>query len=128
MIAARLSPGAISKSSSSHLPTTALAPPASRCGSAKRVRVQHGGLAAGGEGAARGTDSARRPGYWVPQIVKDAATDMGLDHATGIPINSLTGYLVAVPFAFGVVTMIWWTRIRTRQAGDRVGVAVGGRS
>jgi MFS transporter, ACS family, tartrate transporter len=48
--------------------------------------------------------------YWLPQIVKDAATDMGLDNATGIPINSLTGYLIAVPFAFAVVAIISWTR------------------
>jgi MFS family permease len=33
-------------------------------------------------------------GYWLPQMVKDAAT----------------GYLVAVPFALAVVAMIWWTR------------------
>jgi ACS family tartrate transporter-like MFS transporter len=48
--------------------------------------------------------------YWLPQIVKSAATDLGLDHATGIPINSLTGYLVAVPFACAVVAMVLWTR------------------
>jgi MFS transporter, ACS family, tartrate transporter len=48
--------------------------------------------------------------YWLPQIVKSAVTDMGLDDATGIPINSLTGYLVAVPFACAIVAMIWWTR------------------
>jgi len=48
--------------------------------------------------------------YWLPQIVKGTATDLGLDHATGIPINSLTGYLVAVPFVCGVVAMVWWTR------------------
>jgi ACS family tartrate transporter-like MFS transporter len=38
------------------------------------------------------------------------ATDIGLDKITGIPINSLTGYLVAVPYAFAIVAMIWWTR------------------
>jgi MFS family permease len=48
--------------------------------------------------------------YWLPQIVKSAATDFGLDHATGIPINSLTGYLVAVPFTCAVVAMVLWTR------------------
>jgi ACS family tartrate transporter-like MFS transporter len=48
--------------------------------------------------------------YWLPQIVKGVATDIGLDKLTGIPINSLTGYLVAVPFAFAIVAMIWWTR------------------
>jgi ACS family tartrate transporter-like MFS transporter len=48
--------------------------------------------------------------YWLPQIVKGVATDIGLDRVTGISINALTGYLVAVPFAFGIVAMIWWTR------------------
>jgi ACS family tartrate transporter-like MFS transporter len=48
--------------------------------------------------------------YWLPQIVKGVATDIGLDKITGIPINSLTGYLVAVPYAFAIVAMIWWTR------------------
>src|SRR6202521_1510330 len=47
--------------------------------------------------------------YWLPQIVKGVATDIGPDKITGIPINSLTGYLVAVPFAFAIVTMrqVW---------------------
>jgi MFS family permease len=48
--------------------------------------------------------------YWLPQIVKGVATDVGLDKVTGVPINTLTGYLVAVPFAFAVVAMILWTR------------------
>jgi hypothetical protein len=48
--------------------------------------------------------------YWLPQIVKGVATKIGLDKATGISINALTGYLVAVPFAFATVAMIWWTR------------------
>jgi MFS transporter, ACS family, tartrate transporter len=48
--------------------------------------------------------------YWLPQIVKGVATDIGLDKITGIPINSLTGYVVAVPYAFAIVAMIWWTR------------------
>ena len=48
--------------------------------------------------------------YWLPQIVKGVATDIGLDKATGVSINALTGYLVAVPFAFAIVAMIWWTR------------------
>jgi MFS family permease len=48
--------------------------------------------------------------YWLPQIVKDMATDIGLDKVTGIPINALTGYLVAVLFAFTIVAMIWWAR------------------
>jgi len=48
--------------------------------------------------------------YWLPQIVKGMATDIGLDKVTGVSINALTGYLVAVPFAFGTAAMIWWTR------------------
>jgi MFS transporter, ACS family, tartrate transporter len=48
--------------------------------------------------------------YWLPQIVKGVASDIGLDKVTGMPINSLTGYLVAVPFAFAIVAMILWTR------------------
>jgi MFS family permease len=46
--------------------------------------------------------------YWLPQIVKGVATDIGLDNVTGISINALTGYLVAVPYAFATVAMIWW--------------------
>jgi nitrate/nitrite transporter NarK len=48
--------------------------------------------------------------YWLPQIVRGMATEIGLDKVTGVSINALTGYLVAVPFAFAMVTMIWWTR------------------
>jgi MFS family permease len=48
--------------------------------------------------------------YWLPQIVKGVATDIALDKVTGVSINALTGYLVAVPFAFAIVAMIWWTR------------------
>jgi MFS transporter, ACS family, tartrate transporter len=48
--------------------------------------------------------------YWLPQIIKSAATDIGLDKITGIPINSLTGYVVAVPYVFAIIAMIWWTR------------------
>jgi MFS family permease len=48
--------------------------------------------------------------YWLPQIVKGMATDIGLDKVTGISINALTGYLVAVPYAFATVAMIWWAR------------------
>jgi MFS family permease len=48
--------------------------------------------------------------YWLPQIVKAVATEIGLDKLTGVSINVLTGYLVAVPFAFATVAMIWWTR------------------
>jgi nitrate/nitrite transporter NarK len=47
---------------------------------------------------------------WLPQIVKGVATDIGLDKVTGISINTLTGYLVAVPYAFAILAMIWWTR------------------
>ena len=42
--------------------------------------------------------------------MKGVATDIGLDTVTGISINALTGYLVAVPFAFATVAMIGWTR------------------
>src|SRR6516164_5695231 len=48
--------------------------------------------------------------YWSPQIVKGVAIDIGLDKVTGVSINALTGYLVAVPYAFAIVAMIWWTR------------------
>jgi MFS family permease len=48
--------------------------------------------------------------YWLPQIIKGVATNIGLDKVTGVSINTLTGYLVAVPFAFATVAMIWWTR------------------
>jgi MFS transporter, ACS family, tartrate transporter len=48
--------------------------------------------------------------YWLPQIVKGVAIEIGLDKITGVSINALTGYLVAVPFAFAIVAMIWWTR------------------
>jgi nitrate/nitrite transporter NarK len=46
----------------------------------------------------------------LPQIVKGVATDTGLDNITGISINALTGYLIAVPYAFATVAMIWWAR------------------
>jgi MFS transporter, ACS family, tartrate transporter len=48
--------------------------------------------------------------YWLPQIVKGVAIEIGLDKFTGVSINALTGYLVAAPFAFATVAMIWWTR------------------
>ena len=48
--------------------------------------------------------------YWLPQIVKGVAIDIGLDKVTGVSINALTGYLVAVPFAFATVAIIWWAR------------------
>jgi MFS family permease len=47
--------------------------------------------------------------YWLPQIVKSVATDSGLAKVTGVSINALTGYLVAIPYAFATVAMIWWT-------------------
>jgi MFS transporter, ACS family, tartrate transporter len=48
--------------------------------------------------------------FWLPQIFKGMAIDTGLDKVTGVSINTLTGYLIAVPFAFATVAMIWWTR------------------
>jgi ACS family tartrate transporter-like MFS transporter len=57
--------------------------------------------------------------YWLPQIVKEVASKIELDQITGIPLNSLTGYLVAVPFAFAVVGMVWWTR-HSDITGERV--------
>jgi nitrate/nitrite transporter NarK len=48
--------------------------------------------------------------YWLPQIVKGMATDIGLDRVTGVSINVLTGYLVVIPFAFAILAMILWTR------------------
>jgi MFS family permease len=47
--------------------------------------------------------------YWLPQIVKGVAIEIGLDKLAGVSINLLTGYLVAVPFAFAILAMIWWT-------------------
>ncbi len=57
--------------------------------------------------------------YWLPQIVKGVATDVGLDKVTGVSINALTGYIVAVPFAFAIVAMILWTR-HSDATGERV--------
>jgi ACS family tartrate transporter-like MFS transporter len=48
--------------------------------------------------------------YWLPQIVKGVATEIGLDKLTGVSINALTGYLVAIAYGFATVAMIWWTR------------------
>jgi MFS family permease len=48
--------------------------------------------------------------YWLPQIVKRAVSDIGLDNVTNVSINALTGYLVAVPFAFAIAAIILWTR------------------
>jgi MFS family permease len=58
-------------------------------------------------------------GVWLPSIVADVARSAGLDAATGIRINTLTGVLVAVPYAFAVVAMILWTR-RSDRTGERV--------
>ena len=65
-----------------------------------------------GAGSTGGRACSDHPGSvgWLPQIVKGLATEIGLDKATGISINALTGYLVAVPFAFAAAAMIWWTR------------------
>ena len=57
-------------------------------------------------------------GYWLPTIVKGVASTMGLDAASGIQINTLVGYLVAVPYALAVIAMIWWTR-RSDVTGER---------
>jgi MFS transporter, ACS family, tartrate transporter len=38
------------------------------------------------------------------------ATEIGLDKLTGVSINTLTGYLAAVPYAFATVAMILWAR------------------
>ena len=48
--------------------------------------------------------------YWLPQIAKGVATDTGLDTVTGISINTLTGYLVAIPYALTMVAIVWWAR------------------
>jgi ACS family tartrate transporter-like MFS transporter len=58
-------------------------------------------------------------GYWLPTIVADVARSTGLDARTGIPLNTLTGALVAVPYALAVVAMIAWTR-RSDRTGERV--------
>jgi MFS transporter, ACS family, tartrate transporter len=58
-------------------------------------------------------------GYWLPQIVNEAAAKSELDKITGIPLNSVTGYLVAVPFSFAVVAMVCWTR-HSDITGERV--------
>jgi MFS family permease len=49
-------------------------------------------------------------GYWLPTIVNGVAEAARLDAATGIPLNTLTGVLVAVPYAIAVVGMVAWTR------------------
>jgi MFS family permease len=48
--------------------------------------------------------------YWLPQITKGMVIDVGLDKITGISINTLTGYLVAVPYTLAMIAVIWWTR------------------
>jgi MFS family permease len=48
--------------------------------------------------------------YWLPQIIKGVATNIDLDKVIGVSINTLTGYLIAVPYAFAMVAMIWWAR------------------
>lgn len=49
-------------------------------------------------------------GFWLPQIIKASALSQGLDVKTGIGIYTLTGFLIAVPFAFATIAMILWTR------------------
>ena len=44
--------------------------------------------------------------YWLPQIIKGMVTETGLDKLTGVQINTLTGCLVAVPYAFSMVATI----------------------
>ncbi|MBV8836984.1 MAG: MFS transporter [Alphaproteobacteria bacterium] len=58
-------------------------------------------------------------GYWLPTIVKGVVTTLQLDASSGININTLTGYLVAIPYAVAVVAMIWWTR-RSDLARERM--------
>ncbi|HMK80846.1 MAG TPA: MFS transporter [Xanthobacteraceae bacterium] len=58
-------------------------------------------------------------GYWLPTIVKGVATTLQLDASSGININTLTGYLVAIPYALAVVAMIYWTR-RSDHARERL--------
>jgi MFS transporter, ACS family, tartrate transporter len=58
-------------------------------------------------------------GFFLPTIVKGVAQSLQLDASTGIAINTLTGYLVAVPYACAVVGMIWWSR-RSDLVGERV--------
>jgi ACS family tartrate transporter-like MFS transporter len=48
--------------------------------------------------------------YWLPQIIKGMVTETSLDKLTGVQINTLTGYLVAVPFAFAIVATVLWAR------------------
>jgi MFS family permease len=49
-------------------------------------------------------------GYWLPTIVKGVITTLQLDKTSGVPLNTMTGYLVAIPYAFAIVAMIWWTK------------------
>jgi MFS family permease len=49
-------------------------------------------------------------GYWLPTIVKGVITTLQLDKTSGVPLNTMTGYLIAIPYAFAVVAMIWWTK------------------
>ena len=37
-------------------------------------------------------------------------TETSLDKLTGVQINALTGYLVAMPFAFAIVATVLWAR------------------
>ena len=56
--------------------------------------------------------------YWLPQIIKGMVTETSLDKLTGVQINTLTGYLVAVPFAFAIVATVLWARTRTSRMSE----------
>ncbi|MGD9845144.1 MAG: MFS transporter [Variibacter sp.] len=58
-------------------------------------------------------------GYWLPTIVKGVITTLQLDKTSGVPLNTMTGYLVAIPYACAVVAMIWWTK-RSDMKQERV--------
>jgi len=58
-------------------------------------------------------------GYWLPTLVKGVAETTRLDALLGIGLHTLTGLLVAVPYALAVAAMIAWTRHSDR-ARERV--------
>jgi MFS family permease len=57
-------------------------------------------------------------GYWLPSIVQNALAAARLDAATGVRLHTLTGVLVAVPYALAIVAMIGWTRHSTHARGS----------
>ncbi len=63
-------------------------------------------------------------GFWLPQIVKSSALSLELGAKTGMSINTLTGFLVAIPFTFATIAMIVWTR-RSDARQERVWHFVG---